>query len=364
MLKRLLRAKRASKGALMGFYIRKSISLGPVRFNLSKSGIGTSVGVKGFRVGSGPRGNYVHMGRGGLYYRKTLSSGARPAAQPALPASPAPAMAIGAMQDIDSGDIAQMVDASSAELLQELNQKRKRQPLWPWLLGIGALIWWYFSGDAVVLTWVGMFITAMAVPVYLWDRKRRTTVLMYSFEPEREEAFQAVRAAFQQMMGCRGAWHIAAQGAADRKYNAGASSVVKRAASQLTLGKPPQVKTNIEVPVIPAGAQSLYFFPDRLLVFEKNGVGAVSYPDLTMTIKSTHFVEEQSVPGDATQVDRTWRYVNKKGGPDKRFSDNRELPIMLYEEVHFQSGSGLNELINLSRTGTSQGFGEALAKMA
>jgi hypothetical protein len=35
----------------MAWYLRKSVSVGPVRFNLSKSGIGTSIGVKGFRVG-------------------------------------------------------------------------------------------------------------------------------------------------------------------------------------------------------------------------------------------------------------------------------------------------------------------------
>jgi hypothetical protein len=38
----------------MGFYIRKSVSVGPFRFNLSKSGIGVSTGIMGFRVGSGP----------------------------------------------------------------------------------------------------------------------------------------------------------------------------------------------------------------------------------------------------------------------------------------------------------------------
>lgn len=58
----------------MGFYIKKSFRAGPVRLNLSKSGLGLSAGVKGFRVGSGPRGNYVHAGRGGLYYRKNLGS--------------------------------------------------------------------------------------------------------------------------------------------------------------------------------------------------------------------------------------------------------------------------------------------------
>jgi hypothetical protein len=58
----------------MGFYIRKSKKVGPFRFNLSKSGIGTSVGVRGFRVGTGPRGNYVHAGRNGIYYRQQWGS--------------------------------------------------------------------------------------------------------------------------------------------------------------------------------------------------------------------------------------------------------------------------------------------------
>jgi hypothetical protein len=53
----------------VGFYVRKSVKAGPFRFNLSKSGVGVSVGVPGFRVGTGPRGNYVFAGRDGFYYR-------------------------------------------------------------------------------------------------------------------------------------------------------------------------------------------------------------------------------------------------------------------------------------------------------
>jgi hypothetical protein len=63
----------------VGFYVRKSLKAGPFRFNLSTSGIGVSAGVPGFRVGTGPRGNYVHMGRGGVYYRATLGGQTRPA---------------------------------------------------------------------------------------------------------------------------------------------------------------------------------------------------------------------------------------------------------------------------------------------
>lgn len=58
----------------MGFYLKKGFNIGPVRINLSKSGVGVSVGGKGLRFGSGSKGNYVHAGRGGLYYRKSLSA--------------------------------------------------------------------------------------------------------------------------------------------------------------------------------------------------------------------------------------------------------------------------------------------------
>src|SRR4051812_30396921 len=100
----------------MSFYLRKSIRVGPIRFNLSKSGIGISAGITGFRIGTGPRGNYVHMGRGGLYYRKTLpSSGGRQPQFHNEPAALPSQRGVGPMIEIESGDITAMVDSSSAE---------------------------------------------------------------------------------------------------------------------------------------------------------------------------------------------------------------------------------------------------------
>jgi hypothetical protein len=55
----------------MGFYVRKSFKIGPVRLNLSKGGLGLSGGVTGARLGISSQGRtYVHGGRGGLYARK------------------------------------------------------------------------------------------------------------------------------------------------------------------------------------------------------------------------------------------------------------------------------------------------------
>ena len=58
----------------MGVYFRKSLRAGPLRLNFSKHGIGISAGVKGLRVGTGPRGAYLNAGRDGLYYRKYFGS--------------------------------------------------------------------------------------------------------------------------------------------------------------------------------------------------------------------------------------------------------------------------------------------------
>ena len=74
----------------MGFYLRKSFRAGPIRFNLSKSGIGASFGVTGARAGVSSQGRtYVHGGRGGVYYRKSLGGGRRRQGAPADADGPA-----------------------------------------------------------------------------------------------------------------------------------------------------------------------------------------------------------------------------------------------------------------------------------
>ncbi|WP_407370415.1 hypothetical protein ABFU49_16985 [Xanthomonas campestris pv. campestris] len=127
---------------------------------------------------------------------------------------------------------------------------------------------------------------------------------------------------------------------------------------------PPFVKTNIKTIAVNVGTQALHFFPDRVLIYDANGVGAVGYKELQVLVSSTRFIEDGSVPRDATVVDRTWRYVNKKGGPDRRFKDNRELPVCQYEEVALRSDTGLNELLQISRLGSGAGFASAIAGLS
>jgi hypothetical protein len=363
----------------MPFYLKKSVSFGPIRFNLSKSGIGVSAGIKGFRVGSGPRGNYVHVGRGGLYYRSSLPSGRTPYAPGASPDSEKPSVPSAEnLREIESGDVLKMVDSSSRALLEELNEKLAAASTFPWVVISFACLMAYLLFGSLqswiiwvgpVPSWVvwltGIFGVFCATTSYHYDGVKRSTVIMFDLDSEAESKFRELHEAFHQLALAEKVWNVEAAGTVvNTRYNAGATSAVKRSVVRLATDTPPNVRTNIPVAMIPAGRQKLYLFPDKLLVFESNGIGAVGYRDLNIEISQERIVEQAAIPSDANVVGQTWKYVNKSGGPDRRFKDNRELPVVLYETIHLKSSSGLNELFQVSKVGLGNRFRTALQALA
>lgn len=354
----------------MGFYIRKSIKVGPLRFNLSKSGVGVSAGVKGFRVGMGPRGNYVHMGQGGLYYRATITAPSSPRPNVTSEITPQiPNNTHDELVEIESADVAKIVDSSSQELLNEISQKRKIPRIWPGVAALGMLVWLIgIANDwsAWVQWLVVILFGAGAYAASVKDALRKTVVVFYEFDSELESAYEEFHESAARLASCAAAWHIEASGKVrDSKYHAGADSLVRRNKTSISKAEPPYLKTNVETVSIGVGKQTLHFFPDRVLVYTPNGVGAVGYKDLKIGVGARQFIEERgSVPSDATVVDRTWKYVNKKGGPDKRFKDNVELPVCRYQEMSFTSVSGLNELIQMSKDGVGVEFPGAVLRLA
>lgn len=367
----------------MGFYVRKSVKVGPFRFNLSGSGVSVSAGVRGFRVGTGPRGNYVHMGLGGIYYRATIPrrSGAagsthapralssRVAVPPVPVLEPSiPVGTHGPMVDIDSIAASEIVDSSSAELLAEMSAKKKKVRLWP-LAAAATLAAIAYAFTLPWPTWPPIVAAALGVVAIAFAYRRdvlaKTVVLFYGMEPELEQGYGLLHERAAQLAGCAKVWHIQAQAQVrDRKYHAGANQLVRRKATSIRKAEPPYLKTNVETVAVDVGAQVLHFFPDRVLIYDAQGVGAVGYRELSLSVQRSRFIESETVPSDATVVDRTWAYVNKNGGPDKRFKNNRKLPVCAYDELTIRSASGINEVVQLSRSGVAQGFVAAVQALA
>jgi hypothetical protein len=114
--------------------------------------------------------------------------------------------------------------------------------------------------------------------------------------------------------------------------------------------------TNVAIPTITSGRTSLHFLPDRVLVREGTAFSDVPYSMLQTSDTVTKFIEGDPVPRDAQQVGTTWQYVNVKGGPDRRYKNNRQLPIMLYGELEFASPTGLRWVLDCSRPDVAQHF--------
>lgn len=344
----------------MGFYLRKSVSVGPFRVNFSKSGVGVSAGVRGLRVGTGPRGNYIRMGRGIVRYQQSL-----PSASPrALPSQPSPR----SLPAIDTTPAGAIVDSSSEQLLDELREKQRKLALMPFAIAAAIVLTLVAIGDdwpAGAIVTVLLLGIAAVIAAGRRDRNVKTVVLDYELDGPAEAAFQRFTAAAEAAAASRGVWRVTAEDAVrNRKYHAGASALVQRQATSLRRAAPPFVQTNVPVISLGAGRRTLYFLPDRLLVYDGSTIGAVSYATLHVSASRQQFIEEGSAPSDATVAGYTWRYVNRNGGPDRRFNNNRQIPICLYDQVTLQTASGLHEVVQWSRSGTGDHFADAVRGLA
>ncbi len=354
----------------MGFYYRKSVSVGPLRFNFSQSGIGVSTGIPGFRIGTGPRGNYVHIGRGGLYYRATLPSiasitqGPPPVSNDGAVTNPSPS---GATSLISSGPVSRMVDRTSQNLIDEINEKKQRISLAPLVavfsaVIVGALLWNAVPLPAVLI--LGALLAIGIFAAHQYDTLRKSVVVMFDLEEESSCAFQQLFTTVEEIGTCGKRLHVHQREAVvDRKYSAGAHSTLQGSAAYVTTANPPYINTNVSIPGIQFKGNTLHFFPNLILLFTRDGVGVIQYQDLSVTIEDSPFVEDGAVPRDAEIVGQTWRYVNKDGGPDRRFKDNPPLPICLYEELHLASSTGLREVFQLSKRGLGSKLLNAISQM-
>ena len=326
----------------MGFYFRKSINLGGLRFNLSKSGVGVSTGFKGFRIGSGPRGNYVQMGRNGIYYKKTWgnSKGGENRhnnTQNIKKYNQNNYTPKSDNEDLDEYSTEEICDSSSIELVEEIKNNYSKITLKCFSL--------------LFIFNIYLFILAFIIFAYL-DYKRKNTIIFYDIDEETESKLQQFYDSFDEITKCKRKWYILSKNYNfDAKYNSGASSLVNRKDIIIANKVPKYIKTNVKIPCVPVGKQKLYFFPDKILIIEGKKVGALSYKNLGISVTNGNFIETEMKPWDGTVVDYTYKYVNKSGGPDRRFANNPRYPIMSYSYINFYGDNGFNECIMLSKQG-------------
>ena len=349
----------------MAWYLRKSISFGPVRFNLSKGGIGTSFGVKGFRIGVRPNGrSYIHAGRHGLYFRHELGS-TNSSNRDVLVDEPLNFNEENVITH-DTISASQLHTTSRKELLSQLNWSNTafRIDILVGCIAVFVCLCCWIS-DIPIFTVISLILGFAATLLTIkWENKRRTIYLDFEFENNDTKMYEKIIDAFNIVANNNMLWskdqttiltntHIS-------KLNAGAGSLVNRFVIHAGTGNPPWVRTNLSMPVLRSNGKTLYFIPDGILVYDSSGVGIVDYNDLFFDYNITRFIEDGVLPNDATIVDYTWAFPNKNGGPDRRFNNNKQIPICEYGEFQITTRTGTLVYVMTSKCISASHFCNAM----
>jgi hypothetical protein len=353
----------------MGWTWRRSTSFGPFRFNFSGSGVGVSVGVRGARISSGPRGTYVHLVAGGFRYSQRIDHAGTPA-RPGPTTRPAAASG-GPARSVENVEPAGIVESTPDDLLDEIRRKRGRVSLAALTGGLAAAVFLLFllalaAEWPAPARWVTLAVALgglAAVPwASWWDRRAGTVHVRYVLDPLGEKVQEGIERLLAAFSRAHGVWSVQSEHHhGDWKRNAGAGVSVGRRPVRVGWGAPSLMKTNVRVGFLDVDGNRLYFFPDRLLVFGRGGVRGVPYSELRMQAGHIQFIEEGAVPRDARVLGRTWRYVNKDGGPDRRFANNYQIPVVMYGTLEFSSPSGLRMSLQTSTDALATGAAELLA---
>lgn len=340
------------------WYLRKSVSVGPIRLNLSKGGIGASVGVTGFRVGMRPDGSsYVHAGRHGLYMREEL--GGRTDRNQAVPLQ---SVELPPTQKFDAVSTRDLASPERKEIVDRLNKSYKEFRLDYFVFLVSAIA---FGVAWLIDSKLGMLISGcvgvlLSIAASVFESRRRTVKIFYDFEAGDTTSFSKLVQAVNQLAKCKRIWaYVDSQdltSSHESKVNAGASRLVKREPAAVGTGVPPWVETNVTIPTLKARGITAYFMPDCILVYDRAGVGCVEHASLSFTTGAERFIENGPVPSDSNVVYRTWKYANKRGGPDRRFKDNKEISICLYGKLDLSTPAGLLCHLQTSKSDAPQTF--------
>lgn len=339
----------------MGFRFRKSIKLGGgFRINLSKSGIGYSWGVPGYRItktATGRTRNTYSIPGTGLSYIQ--ESNTCPKRKDNLSKEKINFVA-NEFTNIESAEIDNFVSEQYQEVINQISKMIKLNKFSNWLL-VSLIL----SHNPVFLV---LSLIGVAIKIYIYNYGK--VVFHYNFDEYSKEKYENESKAWLSLNNAKGLWQIIQTASViNQKSNAGASKNINTISIKVLKKTPFYLKTNVDVFQINLKKENLIILPDKIIVMRDKKIGIIDYKDINIKVSPVEIVEVNQVPSDAKIVNYTWLYVNKDGTPDKRYKDNPQFPICLYGNIYITSTNGLNVHLQCSNFEIVKKFGETFNKI-
>ena len=207
--------------------------------------------------------------------------------------------------------------------------------------------------------WYSVVVCVMMIILKVWVIATRGVHLNYKMDQNWRNYANMRMAPFTYMSKCVQLWEVTSSSAhygQEKKYHAGCASSVSRIKVNVDQGLPFPFRTNIKGYVLRLQSARFVFLPDCVYLIQGHRCYPLSYERIKWQISMIDFVESSGAPPDAQIVGLTWQYVNKKGGPDRRFSYNPQFPVCRYGELSLSFDCICNVTLQLSGTKMAEGI--------
>lgn len=378
----------------MGLRFRRSVRLFPgVRLNFSRSGLSATVGVRGAGLTLGSRGTYANIGipGTGLSYRTRVDSPYRQArsnfegnagsSAPPLTPNPlpteAPVPTPGATQ-IHSSSVSSMTSAGLSEVKRLINEAAgRRADLTRSISEITAILHKRERKLRIAQAFIIRLFTQNIVPRLAsevlesgteLDKAQRElegcyVPIEFGLDDAANGTFAALSRSFSALSSSQKIWDITETAQTNRvKERTTATKSINRVLVRFYFADVELIRSKYKSLCLRnASSLEIHLYPGFVLTKEVGSDFAlVEWKDVSVEQSLSRFIETDPVPSDSEVVGHTWAKANKDGSPDRRFSDNRQIPIAKYGEIWLSSPTGLYEAYMVSSYAKSEDFAAAV----
>ena len=366
----------------MSWLFRRRIRLIPgVRLNVSKSGLSTSLGVRGASVTLGGRGGpYTNVGipGTGLYSRTRINGGKSSSAydsneefesggfEDQFVGSPDEEFVSADPLDITSEGLQALQEAIIAANRQRTELKGdlssiKTSIVTTRLLKLFSQITLLYFIIPPIKKAVNVNLSSMMKASKEVVNAIRDSVvdLQLEMNEEAENAYQDVIPCFKELCKSVFIWDITSAINIDQaKSRSAASSAMVRDKAFIRQAELSGIKSSYQALFFEnKNGADLYVYPGFVVMYESSEkLGILEMSNLGISYEDSNCVEMGPIPPDSKQVSEVWEKSNKDGSRDKRYSENRQLPVMGYGEITLESNTGIYEKYLFSNAASAEQF--------
>ena len=349
----------------MSILFRRRIKIIPgVRLNISKSGLSASVGVRGASVTLGGKGGtYANLGipGTGIYTRKKIGGSNKGSNQKNY------------TEDIFQEEIADSPDeifvsaepfeitSSGLQVLKDevLEANSQRNLLSKDLKKIRLKL--LFTKIFKLISQISLIYFLTPVKTRFKENLKQLNIasiqikegiensyvdLDLNLSSEAKREYKKVISSFKNLINSNFIWDITSATDVDMvRERSSASQTYDRKLTSLSLKELPGIKSSFEAFCFNnQNGADIFIYPGFIVMYnsEKN-FGIVELKDVEILFNESNFIESEQRPNDSEVIKYVWEKTNKNGSRDKRFADNRQLPVMRYGEITFIKKAGIFE---------------------